>query len=137
MPLKQTLSYAVDPVTHCWNWTKGVSGTGYGIAWFEGKLLSAHRLSYTLHKGQIPDKFDIDHLCRNKRCINPDHLEAVSHAENNRRGSSTKLNEMQVRRIKFSLRNGLFTQAMLARFYGVSDRTIRDIKTGVSWREIQ
>ncbi len=71
----------------CWLWTGArASGTGYahfGLA--GGRTLSAHRFSYEHHIGPIPDGLVIDHLCRVRHCVNPDHLEAVTQAENVRR----------------------------------------------------
>lgn len=79
---------AVDPVTGCHNWTKTLTTAGYGQVSTGTKVKKrpAHRASYELHKGPIPDGMQIDHLCRNPRCINPDHLEAVTPQENTLRG---------------------------------------------------
>ena len=66
----------------CWEWTKNIDLWGYGK--FRAKM--AHRLSYETFVGPIPDGLVIDHLCSNPPCVNPDHLEPVTVAENNRRG---------------------------------------------------
>lgn len=70
----------------CWLWNVAQSSAGYGRFSYKGKMFSAHRVSYELHKGPIPDGLQIDHLCRVKRCINPEHLEAVTPKENTNRG---------------------------------------------------
>lgn len=75
----------VDPVSGCWIWTGGLSTNGYGKA--AGTYV--HRLSYAVAKGPIPPGTEIDHLCRNRRCFNPDHLEAVTHKENMGRAPHT------------------------------------------------
>lgn len=74
----------VDQVTPlgCWQWTGCINPKGYGT--FDARM--AHRFSYRLSKGEIPEGLEIDHLCRNRACVRPDHLEAVSHQENIRRG---------------------------------------------------
>lgn len=68
----------------CWLWTGAVSSTGYG----KFTRHYAHRFSYELAKGPIPDGLTIDHLCRVPRCVNPDHLEAVTIGENMKRGTA-------------------------------------------------
>ena len=61
---------------------------GYGYVRHEGKVRLAHRVAYSLAIGPIPEGLTIDHLCRQPSCINPDHLEAVTQGENNRRGTT-------------------------------------------------
>lgn len=80
---------AYEPNTGCWLWLGARSGGNngkneYGI--FDSEY--AHRFSYKLYKGNIPEKFQIDHLCKNKLCVNPDHLEAVTHKVNTLRAGS-------------------------------------------------
>jgi len=70
----------------CWEWVGAISDTGYGSFGIAGRTCYAHRVAYERQKGRISEGFDIDHLCRNPTCVNPDHLEAVSRRENCRRG---------------------------------------------------
>ena len=67
----------------CWLWT-GSKNNGYGY-FRAGKHVLVHRYAYELLKGEIPEGLHIDHLCRVRNCVNPDHLEPVTLAENNRR----------------------------------------------------
>jgi hypothetical protein len=79
-------SYKGDP---CWEWT-GCLTKGYGRVAIDGKIRNTHNLTYRLFVGEVPSGFELDHLCRNKRCLNPYHLEAVTHVENVRRGYQFK-----------------------------------------------
>lgn len=77
----------------CWVWNAGVSGSGYGRYWHEveKRFVQAHRYAYESVVGLIPDGLVIDHLCRNRLCVRPDHLSPVTHAENVRRGAKSVL----------------------------------------------
>lgn len=69
----------------CWEWEGGVSDSGYGMI---NITVPAHRVAYLLANGEIPDGLVVDHTCRNRRCCNPLHLEAVTTQENVLRGTS-------------------------------------------------
>lgn len=68
--------------TTCVEWGKSVDSSGYGQRRINGRLYLVHRLAYQEHYGPIPTGKVINHLCRNRRCINPLHLEAITHYEN-------------------------------------------------------
>lgn len=70
----------------CWLWTGRLDGGGYGDFWHSGRYSKAHRYSYEVLVGPIPDGMQLDHLCRTRHCVRPDHLEPVTQAENIRRG---------------------------------------------------
>ena len=72
---------AVNPETSCWEWTgcrDNRPGKGYGYVRLGGKTRLAHRALYQMFVGPIPDGLQVDHLCRNTGCVNPEHLEAVT-----------------------------------------------------------
>jgi len=76
----------VNKTDTCWLWTACIQTGGYGLSWYNGRNVLAHRLSYELLKGEIPKGLTIDHLCRVRHCVNPDHLEVVTNKENVLRG---------------------------------------------------
>src|SRR5579875_211929 len=74
----------------CWLWTGAVTSSGYGSVGHSGRARSTHRLAYELLTGDIPSGLTIDHLCRNKLCCNPKHLEPVTIGENVRRSLTAR-----------------------------------------------
>lgn len=75
----------VNDTGDCWEWQASISPDGYGYFFLNGKLRQAHRASYELFVGPIPPGLHIDHLCTNRKCVNPQHLEPVTQKENNAR----------------------------------------------------
>ncbi|MDO8611147.1 MAG: HNH endonuclease signature motif containing protein [bacterium] len=82
----------IDTISDCWLWTGCKNKKGYGVFCIkkEKRVTLAHRVSYELFVGKIPEGLEIDHLCRNRLCQNPKHLEAVTHIVNISRGDSSK-----------------------------------------------
>ena len=70
----------------CWAWRASHSSKGYGQFYVDSKPVGAHRVAYELMRGPIPDGLELDHLCRNPGCVNPDHLEPVTRRMNSLRG---------------------------------------------------
>jgi hypothetical protein len=87
MPLEPRFEKFVNRTETCWLWT-GYLLRGYGRFWFRGKIYLAHRWSYERFVEPIPNGLSLDHLCRVTNCVNPAHLEPVTHRENCLRGVS-------------------------------------------------
>lgn len=79
--------YTVDDETGCWNWN-GVTPRGYGYIMRDGVRHQAHRYMYERAVGPVPEGLQLDHLCRNRSCVNPAHLEPVTCRENLMRGDT-------------------------------------------------
>ena len=90
---------------NCWLWTGQIETEGYGrLHWpldDPNKKILAHRFSYVLYRGVIPVHVEPDHICRNRSCVNPSHLELVTHQTNTRRGvGPTALNALKTHCLK-------------------------------------
>lgn len=85
-PLDRFMSkVSKNSYTQCWEWSSCTQG-GYGTYWCEGEVHYAHRWLYERMNGSIDPVLELDHLCRVKGCVNPDHLEPVTYGDNTRRG---------------------------------------------------
>jgi hypothetical protein len=132
----------VDKTETCWLWTGSKKPCGHGQCWVNGQLRLSHRVSWILSGKTIPEGHVIRHKCRSKNCVNPEHLETGTQAENNadmiRDGTSqrgtkqhnVKLTEEQVRQIRVRADEN---QRLLAEEYGVGQTTISAIINRKNW----
>lgn len=145
---------AVAKDGQCWEWTRVRNQHGYGQLRVAGRMVYAHRLAYELGVGQIPDGMHVLHQCDNPRCINPAHLSVGTHSQNMRECSergrakipkpvklgedngASKLREGDVRSIRRLLGKG-DTQQSIAERFGVTQRTISNIKLGKKWGHLK
>lgn len=131
-PPEQRFWAKVKKTDLCWIW-QGATSAGYGHFSVKNKRGLAHRFAYELLVGPIPDGLQLDHLCRNRLCVNPDHLEPVTQAENCRRGKSTKLTPEKVRLIRASTGSNLD----LARRFDISASVICRVRSGERWADVR
>ena len=140
-----------NPETGCWDWTASKTSVGYGRFRVDSKTQGAHRVSYELHVGEIPDGLLVCHRCDNRKCVRPDHLFLGTNADNMRdrdqkgrqwtpRGEShgsSKLTQDDVAFIHWALpRWGYGGGAHLANFFGVHKTAINKIKKGRTWKDV-
>lgn len=123
----------VDKTDDCWVWT-GYKLRGYGQLQVKGKTQKAHRVAYELEVGLIPDGLVLDHLCRNRACVRPTHLEAVRQSTNAQRGAQARITMDDAREIRARIVAGEL-QGSIATDYAVSIHTIHWIAEDVMWRE--
>jgi len=138
-----------DSDDDCWEWQNVLDEWGYGQIFDEGKQRRAHRVSYELHNGEIPDDAYICHTCHNESCVNPNHLyagdpqsnvddaiERGTFMETRPQGSqvgTSKLTEEEVREIKRRYENGDAIQRELAEEFDMGQTQISRIVRGERW----
>ena len=151
-PLKERFESKVVRANGCWRWSGNKHKQGYGKIHMDGGSAMAHRVSYLLHKGSIPDGMMVCHRCDNPECTNPDHLFLGTALDNMRdkiaKGRHVgahageghhfaKLTRRQVEEIRRAYRRGGVTQYELAARYGVTQTNISGIVNNRKWANEQ
>ena len=133
----------------CWLWTASVSNAGYGVFGVNYKMKTAHRISWALVHGPIPEGAFVCHRCDTRDCVNPNHLFLGNSVVNMRDKVSkgrqikgegvvvSKLNPEKVRSIRREYRPGVVSFRMLAAKYGCGNGAIRDIIENLTWTHIK
>lgn len=119
--------------TACWIWQLSFFPNGYGqVTDGNRSKTTAHRALYQELRGPVPRDLQLDHLCRQRDCVNPDHLEPVTHLENCRRSNSTRLTEEDVREIRRLCSDGARPVEVAAQ-YGLTRQYVNALVRGEYW----
>ena len=113
----------------CIEWTGTITTNGYGQSIKILGETGAHRIAYTLTFGEVPAGLELDHLCRNRRCVNPYHLEPVTRTINTHRGARARLTMALASEIRTSMES----ERTIARRLGVHRSTIHSVRIGRTW----
>ncbi len=154
MKLKEKFEkkFVPEPNTGCWLWLGQPNTSGYGCFTFNKKNDKAHRVSYSIYRGEIPDGLYVCHSCDVRSCVNPDHLWIGTHADNMRdmylkkrayfnkglgRGSNNAM-ALLTEDIVLKIREGLKIKSgrEVAKEFGTSDKNISSIKLRKTWKHI-
>ena len=120
--------------TPCWISESHLTRLGYSLKRASGNKRPTHQVMYEKAYGPVPLGLELDHLCRVPSCINPSHLEAVTHAENCQRGANAKITMEIAEEIRASYADNRHTLAELGNLYGLHTDSIRNIIKFKTWR---
>lgn len=142
----------VNKTDSCWLWTGGTNHIGYGIVGYHGKAYKAHRLSWTINVGPIPDGLKVLHRCDVRNCVRPDHLflgtqddnmkdcatkgRIVSVPRYGEQNARSKMTADGVRKMREIYARGGIGQKNLGKMFGVTAMTVNRIVRGQLWKQI-
>jgi|WetSurMetagenome_2_1015567.scaffolds.fasta_scaffold34565_3 hypothetical protein len=134
--------------SECWEWKGAIGSDGYGhFGVSKGKIVLAHRYSFVLSGKVLKNKEVVMHICNNKKCVNPNHLESGSQSDNMKDAASknrmkygenhhmTKLNKKQINQIRMLWKKGLITQKNISKLFKTSQQTISRIVNNKIWNK--
>lgn len=131
----------------CWIWTSALDQNGYGLFWFNGRSVYAHRFMYEISIGKIPEGMDVLHVCDTRNCVNPRHFFVGTQTDNNadmyrkgrvsygERSGRAKLTDRVVAQIRRMWCLGM-TQKDIAGIFGVDSTTIWSVVHRKTWRRV-
>jgi hypothetical protein len=127
------VDYVPNPETGCWEWSGYKDPQGYCRMMYKGKKALVHRAYWEMHRGPIPEGMTIDHICRVRHCVNPDHLRVVTLAVNSQETNRRRLSDEDIRRIR-SLWPAM-NQSEIARLYDTVPSHISRIVRRETWKD--
>ena len=138
----------VNKTDYCWEWVAGKIKSGYGEYWSGEKMVYAHRFSWEISNGKIPEGLCVLHKCDNPSCVRPSHLFLGTNLDNSKDAVlknrivfgenhyKTKLTENKVRAIRDMYAAGNITQEVLGRLFGITFQSISSIINNKRWKHI-
>lgn len=153
IPLEERFWEKVDKSGSCWLWTGSLRTNGYGEIWYEGRNHQAHRVSWMLFNGPIPEDMQVCHRCDVRACVRPDHLFLGTQVDNmvdcSEKGrintevkalgeahGSSKLTASEVTEIREKYSTGSYTQREIGQEYGVTQTTIGHVVRHETWTHL-
>ncbi len=136
----------VEKTDGCWLWQGGTRGDGYGLIHFNGTQHRAHRVSWEMHYGPVPNGLYVCHHCDTRRCIRPDHLFLGTHSDNMKdaatkghqsgeRNNAAKLTWQDIEKIRGEYRPWKITQENIAERFGIARSNVSRIVNGKAWKD--